>query len=167
MTELAFAVPADVLDLCTENYLAVLQGERRDFQFSSEGATFAIQAVPVHSEDGAIEAALVLARDVTEQERLTDGLLRSEERLRRAEGLVGGGSWEFSLDADTLMWSDGLARIHGVMPDGGSERLSAYVARVHPADRAHFERNSFVAWTRDVRRSSTASQARMAARRGR
>ena len=138
MRDLYTAVPPHVLDLCTENYRAVLQGERRDFQFSSEGATFAVQAVPVCSETGAVESALVLARDVTQQHQLADGLRRSEERLRRAEGLVGGGSWEFSLGEQTLVWSDGLARIHGAMPQSGGERLSSYIARVHPEDRAHF-----------------------------
>jgi diguanylate cyclase (GGDEF)-like protein/PAS domain S-box-containing protein len=136
--ELHSAVPAHVLDLASENYLAVLQGERRRFQFSSEGATFAIQGVPVYSADGGVDAALIFARDVTEQQRLADGLRRSDERLRRAEGLVGGGSWEFSLEEETLIWSDGLCHIHGETPEGGRERLSTYVERVHPADRTRF-----------------------------
>jgi PAS domain S-box-containing protein len=137
--ELDSVVPADVLDQSIENYLAVLGGERREFEFCSEGLTFAVQGVPVYSDDGTIEAALVLARDVTQPRQLTDGLRRSEERLRRAEELVGVGIWELSLDDETMIWSDGLRRIHGAMPEAGYESLSAYVSRIYPADRTRFQ----------------------------
>jgi hypothetical protein len=75
-----------------------LRGERRQFEFSSDGITFAADAVPVLSDDKALESALVLARDVTEHQQLTDGLRRSVERRLRAEGLVGGWSWELALE---------------------------------------------------------------------
>jgi diguanylate cyclase (GGDEF)-like protein/PAS domain S-box-containing protein len=138
VSELYSTVPGHVLDRAIENYLAVLRGERRRFEFSSEGSTFAVHAVPVYSETGAVEAALVVACDVTEQHQLTDDLRRSEERLRKAEELVGGGSWEVSLDDETLTWSDGLCRIHGASPAGHREPLSAYVERINPAQRAVF-----------------------------
>ena len=45
------------------SYRAALQGERRAFEFDSGGPTFSVQAVPVHAQDGSVEAALVVARD--------------------------------------------------------------------------------------------------------
>jgi diguanylate cyclase (GGDEF)-like protein/PAS domain S-box-containing protein len=139
ISELHSAVPADVLDPAIENCLAVLQGERREFDFASEGGTFTVQGVPVRSENGAVQTALVIARDVTEQQKLTDCLRRSEESLRKAEALAGIGSWELLLDEEIVTWSDGLRRIHHSSPAGGRESLSAYVERVLPADRAHFQ----------------------------
>jgi diguanylate cyclase (GGDEF)-like protein/PAS domain S-box-containing protein len=137
--ELYSSVPVHVLDLAIENYLAVLQGERRQFEFSSEGSTFAVHAVPVYSdEDGIVEGALVVARDVTEQHELSRGLRHSEERLRMAEVLVGGGTWELTLDEETVTWSDGLRRIHGLVPPDGREPLSAYLERIIPTDRQPF-----------------------------
>lgn len=138
VSDLYASVPADVLDLAIENYTAVLQGERRSFEFASDGTRFAVDGVPVLSDDGVVDAALIVARDVTEQWRLTDGLRRSERSLRTAERLVSGGSWELSLDEQTMMWSDGLGQIHGDVPAAGLEPLSAYVERIVAADRPHF-----------------------------
>jgi diguanylate cyclase (GGDEF)-like protein len=64
VTDLA-RVPAETLTEVVENYRAVLRGERRTFEASVEGATFAVQAVPVHAADGSVEAAVVMARDVS------------------------------------------------------------------------------------------------------
>jgi PAS domain S-box-containing protein len=132
------ALPPRVHDRAIENYRAALQGEHREFAFASGGLTFAVQATPVCSEIGAVESVLVVARDITDQQALTDGLRRSEERLRRAEGLVGGGSWELSLADEMLTWSEGLCRIHGAGPRGGREALPVYLGRVHREDRARF-----------------------------
>jgi diguanylate cyclase (GGDEF)-like protein/PAS domain S-box-containing protein len=66
VTEL-FEIPDEVLRLSVTNYSAVLQGERRAFEFVSDGLTIAVQAVPVHAEDGTVESALVVVRDVTER----------------------------------------------------------------------------------------------------
>ena len=63
-----------------------------------------------------------------------EGLVRSEARLRRAEELVGVGSWELSLDGAVLTASDGFRRIHGLRPGDGHD-LEAYVAMVHAEDR--------------------------------
>ncbi len=65
VAELYAEVPEEVLELCLHNYGLALEGERRAFEFESDGLTFAIQAVPVRAEDGTVESALVVARDVT------------------------------------------------------------------------------------------------------
>ena len=67
VAELYAEVPDEVLQLCLENYRAALRGERRAFEFISDGLTFAVQAVPVRAEDGTIESLLVVARDISER----------------------------------------------------------------------------------------------------
>jgi PAS domain S-box-containing protein len=76
VSELYAEVPGEVLHLSLENYAAALRGERRSFEFDSEGLTFAVQAVPVRTEDGTVEAALVVARDITERTRAAQQLAR-------------------------------------------------------------------------------------------
>jgi diguanylate cyclase (GGDEF)-like protein/PAS domain S-box-containing protein len=138
VSDLYAQVPVHILELSIENYCAVLQGERREFTFSSGGMTFAVHATPVYGQGGAVESALVVARDITEHQQLTDNLYRSEQRLRKTEAVVGGGSWEVSLDDKILTWSDGLCQIHGASPVDSREPLSAYVERVNHAERTAF-----------------------------
>jgi diguanylate cyclase (GGDEF)-like protein/PAS domain S-box-containing protein len=76
VTELYADVPSHLIDLSVENYRAALQGERRAFEFDSEGLTFAVQAVPVRAEDGSVESALVVSSDITERTRATRQLAR-------------------------------------------------------------------------------------------
>jgi diguanylate cyclase (GGDEF)-like protein/PAS domain S-box-containing protein len=76
MTELYVDVPKDLLDLSIENYRAALQGERRAFEFDSEGLTFAVQALPIRAEDGSVESALVVSSDNTERTRAARQLAR-------------------------------------------------------------------------------------------
>ena len=76
VTELYADVPKDLLDLSVENYRAALQGERRAFEFDSEGLTFAVQALPIRAEDGSVESALVVSSDNTERTRAARQLAR-------------------------------------------------------------------------------------------
>ena len=65
VSELHGEVPEDVLATSAENYRAALDGEPREFEIASAGATFSIRAVPVRDKDGNVESALVVIRDVT------------------------------------------------------------------------------------------------------
>jgi diguanylate cyclase (GGDEF)-like protein/PAS domain S-box-containing protein len=76
VTELYRDVPSELVDLSADNYGAALRGERRAFEFDSEGLTFAVQAVPVRADDGSVEAALVVVRDITERTRTARRLAR-------------------------------------------------------------------------------------------
>jgi diguanylate cyclase (GGDEF)-like protein/PAS domain S-box-containing protein len=76
VTELNAEVPPEVLRLSLDNYGAALRGERRAFEFESDGLTFSMQAVPVRAEDGSVESALVVARDITEPTRAGRQLTR-------------------------------------------------------------------------------------------
>jgi len=76
VSELYAEVPAAVLHLSLENYSAALRGERRAFEFDSDGLTFAVQAVPVRAHNGSVQSALVVARDVSERTQATQQLAR-------------------------------------------------------------------------------------------
>jgi diguanylate cyclase (GGDEF)-like protein/PAS domain S-box-containing protein len=79
VTELYAEVPDDVLAQSVENYRAALLGERRAFEFLSDGLTFSVQAVPVRGDDGSVESVLVVARDISER-------TRAEQQIARRAG---------------------------------------------------------------------------------
>ncbi len=98
VAELYAEVPHEVLQLCLSNYSAALQGERRAFEFTSEGLTFAIEAVPVRGDDdGEVESVLVVARDVTEHASAQDQIARGA-RLQSAVADLG----RFALESNDL-----------------------------------------------------------------
>jgi diguanylate cyclase (GGDEF)-like protein/PAS domain S-box-containing protein len=97
VAELHAQVPDEVLQLSLENYTAALQGERREFEFSSEGLTFSVQAVPVRGDDGSIESALVVARDITERTLAQHQIVRRASQQKAVAELG-----RFALESDDL-----------------------------------------------------------------
>ncbi len=69
VSDLQGELPDEVLVISRESYQAALDGERRDFEFTSGGLTFEVTAVPVRSGDDEVQSALAVVRDVTEQRR--------------------------------------------------------------------------------------------------
>jgi diguanylate cyclase (GGDEF)-like protein/PAS domain S-box-containing protein len=97
VADLYSSVPDDVLQLSLDNYGAALAGERRAFEFVSEGLTFAVQAAPVVGEDGTVESVLVVARDVTARAKAEEELAR-RARQQKAMALLG----RFALESHNL-----------------------------------------------------------------
>jgi DNA-binding CsgD family transcriptional regulator len=54
-------MPRTVRSLCVKHYGAALQGERGSFEFLSFGHAYTVDAVPVRSEAGSVEAVLAVA----------------------------------------------------------------------------------------------------------
>ncbi len=65
--ELQDELPSEVLALSLECYQGALAGERRGFEFTSDGLTYEVTAVPVRGEDGEVESAMAVVRDVTDR----------------------------------------------------------------------------------------------------
>jgi PAS domain S-box-containing protein len=63
--ELQGELPNDILAMSLDCYRGALAGERRAFEFSSDGLSFEVTAVPVNGPDGEVESALAVVRDVT------------------------------------------------------------------------------------------------------
>jgi diguanylate cyclase (GGDEF)-like protein/PAS domain S-box-containing protein len=82
VTDLFSEVPDDAFQLSVENYTAVLRGERRSFEFVSEGVTIAVQAVPVLADDGSVESALVVVRDITERTNAEQQIARRAQQQK-------------------------------------------------------------------------------------
>jgi diguanylate cyclase (GGDEF)-like protein len=67
VVELQGELPSDVLAISLECYRAAFAGERGEFEFTSEGLSFTVTAVPVHGTNGAVESVLAVVRDITER----------------------------------------------------------------------------------------------------
>jgi DNA-binding NarL/FixJ family response regulator len=76
-------IPAPVRRLCIEHYSAALTGERHRFEFISYGHAYAVDAVPVHEDDGHVEGVLAIARPARSSVSATAAYERMAERLSR------------------------------------------------------------------------------------
>jgi PAS domain S-box-containing protein len=83
--------------------------------------------------------------DVTEQERLTEELRRSESHLAEAQKLTHTGSWAWSVaDRKTVHLSEEFYRICGFDPAEGALTVEQCSERVHPEDRLKWK--SIIEW---------------------
>jgi diguanylate cyclase (GGDEF)-like protein/PAS domain S-box-containing protein len=85
-------VPDEAVRCLEENYRAAIDGETRTAELETEGVTFSLDVVPVRGEDGEIEAALGVVRDVTErkgvEQRLADDARRLAEHAHQQQAVA-------------------------------------------------------------------------------
>ena len=90
-------------------------------------------------DEATIQLACVIAAQVAfavERTRTETQARRSEERLRFALDAASMGTWDWDLTSNAVVWSDNLARIHG-LPDGTFDgTFASYEREIHPDDRA-------------------------------
>lgn len=149
VSELYAEVPPDVLCLSLENYAAALGGERRSFEFDSEGLTFSVQAVPVRADDGTVEAALVVARDITERTRATQQLAR---HARQQHAVAELGSFALQSHDLSLLMTEAVRKACATLGvdvasvaelDGAGERLTLVAGVGLPEQMLGGHRTSF------------------------
>ena len=90
-------------------------------------------------EGGRPQTIVGTAIDVTEHELLTQELRRREAYLAEAQGLSRTGSFGWRPDSGEIVWSAETYRIFGY-DEGIKPTLDSLVRRVHPEDRAEFQR---------------------------
>ena len=96
--------------------------------------------VPV-TQGGTFQGFLGTGMDVTEQERLTEELRRSESHLAEAQKLTHTGSWAWHLpDRNAVEVSEEWYRIYGFDPAEGAPTWEKFLERVHPEDRLKWSR---------------------------
>jgi PAS domain-containing protein len=71
---------------------------------------------PIRSKDGSIVGAVVVGRDITEQEEREQSLAQTRARLGLAQRAAGAGLWDWDIAADTLAWSDEMFQLFGRDP---------------------------------------------------
>ncbi len=82
-------------------------------------------------------ANLLLAhRTLREREQVADDLRDSEARLLLALNAGRLGAWDFELATGAIRWSTGVETLFGLAPGGFGGTYEAYLAVIHPEDRA-------------------------------
>ncbi|MEO7036821.1 MAG: PAS domain S-box protein [Polyangiaceae bacterium] len=104
-------------------------GERRSFETSSEPITY--QGRPMR---------VVTMQDTTERRAQEAALRESDERLRDAMSAARMGSWAWRIDGHTVTWSPETYAIYGATAQTFDGSFQAYLALVHPDDRAHVQK---------------------------
>ena len=67
---------------------------------------------------------------------LADIMSDDRRRLLETQEIAGIGSWDWYVDANAVVWTSELYRIHGLDPDGFDGSYEGFIALVHPEDRA-------------------------------
>ncbi|TKX52565.1 PAS domain-containing protein, partial [Halorubrum sp. SP3] len=80
------------------------------------------------------EAILWLYRDVTERKQRKEEVERSSQFLRDTQEVAAVGGWEFTIQSESLRWSDEMYHIHGVSRETNVTFEDA-IASYHPEDR--------------------------------
>jgi PAS domain S-box-containing protein len=96
---------------------------------------------PLEGEDTLLEMydnsiARKLAETVEELQDERRALIKSEQRLKEAQEIAQIGHWEFDLKSNSLECSDEIYRILGLKPQEFDASYEAFMAFVHPDDRA-------------------------------
>jgi PAS domain S-box-containing protein len=90
---------------------------------------------PIFDEVQATVAAVLIARDITEQRLAQASLAEIEARVRESEALAKVGSWLWDRRTGAVQWSDEFHSIHGVEPLDFEGTIDAHLRSIHPDDR--------------------------------
>lgn len=94
---------------------------------------------PVFDAAGDPAYLIGMTVDITEHKNAETALRRSEARLKEAQALVHIGSWELDLVSNTLHWCDEIYRIFEIDPQCFGASYEAFLAAVHPEERAQVD----------------------------
>ena len=106
----------EILDATVQHLQLILQSRRRqtaEFAGTMEGhlRVFFTSVVPLFDASGAIESLIGMARDITDQRRTEQVLLKKEMLLRETGRMARVGGWECDLRELTLVLSEEVYRV--------------------------------------------------------
>ncbi len=135
-------VPEDRVEQLARERERLLRGERVESEWvlrRKDGSPLPVEVNAKLLPDGRWQA---FVRDVSERKRLEAALEDALAELVRAQSVAEVGSWRLDVRRDVLQWSAETYRLFGI-PVGTPMNYEAFLACVHPDDRAYVDR----AWT--------------------
>ncbi|VXC96646.1 PAS domain-containing protein [Sphingomonas sp. 8AM] len=94
---------------------------------------------PIRDADGRVTLIGGITSDVTASRQARAALTRSEERLRSAVEVGGIGLWDWNVATDEVHWSAEHFLLQGYPVGSVEPSYAAWLARLHPDDRAEAE----------------------------
>ena len=125
--ETPYIEPALHLIATTSHYHREWQLRRKD------GSVFPAEVIAKAMPDGNL---IGMIRDVSERNGAIDALRIAEERMRFALQNAHVGIWDTDLTTGVVRWSEALESQYGLLPGTFAGTFEAFVAQVHPEDRA-------------------------------
>ena len=110
--------------------------ERRWRVRSGEYRWFSDRRRLVRDEQGRAIGIVGTSRDITDRKEEEQALRDSEERLSLALSAGGLGIWNWSMAGGVSIWTDEVYRMLGYDVGGVEPSFEAWIARVHPEDKA-------------------------------
>jgi len=119
---------------------AVRRVDHDGLYWRKDGSSFPVEynSTPV-LEDGRVEGAVVVFKDITERRAAGELLEHQRRQLIEAQSVGGVGSWEWDIAANTVQWSDQQCRIYGIAPGGHPRSMEEVAAYTHPDDRVRWQ----------------------------
>ncbi|MGZ8157478.1 MAG: sensor domain-containing protein [Methylobacter sp.] len=104
------------------------------------------KGTPLYDESGVFAGYIGSAIDITERKQVQQILQDKEQMLSESQRIAHVGSWSVELATGCISWSDEMYRIYGVTQQTFGHSLKAFLAPIHPGDRAAMKR-----WFSDCR----------------
>jgi PAS domain S-box-containing protein len=127
-----------------DDLLARSQDERLVDGFEERRETKAGESIDVRTyfspiyTGGDIAGGMAVIQDITDERRREEELTRSRNLLTWTERMADVGGWEWDLNSDTVAWTEGTRRIHGV-GDEFTPTLQSVLEFYPPEHRATLE----------------------------
>jgi len=131
------------------NVEPVYQGYWKHRKKNGEEIDVEILTRDVLLQDSNKQLRIVSANDVTKRLTIERTLMRTQERLARAQKLAGIGSWTFDIASGTFWLSDEYYRIAGYEPGGFEPTRENIIGCIHPVDRDSIHVKAAIESSRD------------------
>lgn len=120
-----------------DDYDRVLEtGQSVRFQRGSIPQGMVLEMYVTRLEDKSGKRLMAVMKDVTEGKQVATALLKSENRLTRAQSAAKIGTWEWDVLTNLSDWSDETFNLYGLNPAETTPSFENWLASVSPEDRA-------------------------------
>ncbi|MBW7956880.1 MAG: PAS domain S-box protein [Deltaproteobacteria bacterium] len=123
-------------DLLGKEFGIPLDGSKIEIDFVRNDGDYGVaELYAERSTCLGVPSYIAYLNDITDRKKAEDALHISEESLAEAQHIAHIGSWEWDLAGSSLKCSEEIFNILGIMSEGFSETLDAFLQTVHPEDR--------------------------------
>jgi PAS domain S-box-containing protein len=134
---LSEVAPPETCAIVVPNLRLAFEGKKVTYETPYKwGTKYRATATPLLSMDGSIAEVLVVAANITEQERAREALEESEQRFRLLAEVTNDAIWDWDLVTNELWWNEGFETLFGYSRAEIEKTIDSWYNRVHPAERA-------------------------------